>query len=214
VRSLRQLTILTLLLAELVAGRPARADDTARAKAHFVKGEAHFSLGEFRSALVEYRRAYLLRPLPPLLFNMAQCHRHLGELERAAFLLWRFLESDPAERPREQARAVLELVEAARRKPATSPASQPTRPPASTAARSPLTRPAKPAPLAVQGLDSPRPASRRTPSLRSTPIYRRWWFWAAIGGLAAGAGAVAGAAVAATRGGDPPLGSLAPVDWR
>ena len=200
---------LLLILSLLLAGAHAQADETARAKAHFVKGEAHFSLGEFRAALDEYRRAYLLRPLPPLLFNMAQCHRHLGELERAGFLLRRFLESKPAAAQREQAQAVLAIVEAAlKSSPASVPASQ--RAPVKQGP-SPLaaTRPVRLPPPAVRGpvVDpTPPPIVRR-----GTPLHRRWWFWAAIGGVATGV--AVGVAIAATRG-SPPGGSLPAVDWR
>lgn len=191
----------------LALSPPLRADETARAKAHFVKAEAHFSLGEFRPALEEYRRTYLLRPLPPLLFNMAQCHRHLGELERAAFLLRRFLESRPTAAQRAQAEAVLAIVERARgerSRAASAPATQ-------RASSSPAVRVRLP--VAPEPASRPLVAPPAAPAVRRVPLHRRWWFWAALGGVATGL-AVGVAAGVAGRGGDHPAGSLPSVDWR
>lgn len=66
-------------------------DTEARARQHFSDGTLAYDLGEFHKALKEYSEAYRLSPRPALLFNVAQCHRQLGEYGRAAFFYRRYL---------------------------------------------------------------------------------------------------------------------------
>ena len=216
-----------VLLAALLITPPAsakerRRDDTARAKTCFTKAEAHFSLGEFALALEEYRKAYLLRPLPPLLFNMAQCHRHLGELEKAVFLLRRFLASSATAVQRAQAEAVLREVELAlkNKQAAKTPATRPaaTSPQAASAPSAhprPATRPRAPSvaarpPVVLHAITPTAPASQPTPS--RTPLYKRWWLWTIVAGVAVATATTIG--VVASRGDDLPKGTLPPVDYR
>lgn len=59
---------------------PARAPLTAatEARAHYNKGTSFYNLGRFQDALAEYEAAYLAVQDPPFLFNIAQCHRKMG----------------------------------------------------------------------------------------------------------------------------------------
>jgi hypothetical protein len=76
---------------------PATAEaDTKAARAHFQRAEAAYNLGKFHEALAGYEAAYQAKPLPGLLFNIAQCHRNLGNQERALFFYRRYLAVDPA----------------------------------------------------------------------------------------------------------------------
>jgi tetratricopeptide (TPR) repeat protein len=196
---------LCVLSARPALGADLAEEETRRAKAHFTAGEAHFSLGEFDRALAEYRKAYLVRPLPPLLFNMAQCHRHLGDLNKAAFLLQRFLASSPTPMQRSQAEAVLREVERAlQQRSASGPATRSVpapRPPSSVtpAVRSAL--PLLPAPAAAASADSSR-----------TPLYKKWWLWTIVVGAAVATATAIG--VVATRGDELPRGTLPSVDYR
>jgi len=51
----------------------------------FDRAEVHFNVSEFGQALELYRQAYKLHPLPGFLFNIAQCHRNLGQHRKAVF---------------------------------------------------------------------------------------------------------------------------------
>jgi tetratricopeptide (TPR) repeat protein len=180
-------------------------EETRRARAHFTAAEAHFSLGEFGQALARYREAYLLRPLPPLLFNMAQCHRHLGDLHKADFLLRRFLASSPGALQRSQAEAVLHEVERAlKERPASNPATwsvPTTRPLSSGAPAARLTLPLLP--------PAPPPVAANPPR---APLYKKWWLWTIVAGVAvATATAIS---VVASRNDEGPRGSLPSVDYR
>jgi len=66
-----------------------------RAKALFAKGNEHYNLGEFEKALEQYRRAYRAKPLPAFLFNIAQCHRKLGQHDDAVTMYQSYLAGVP-----------------------------------------------------------------------------------------------------------------------
>ena len=89
-----------------------RADNKDDARAHVAVGDTHYKLGEFAEALAEYTRAYELYPAPPLLFNLGQCHRNLKQWDKAVF----FFEGYLRERPTAKNRALVEdlLAEAHR----------------------------------------------------------------------------------------------------
>lgn len=67
-----------------------------RAKALFAKGNEHYNLGEFVQALELYRRAYRAMPLPAFLFNIAQCHRKLGQHADAVTMYQSYLVGVPS----------------------------------------------------------------------------------------------------------------------
>ena len=80
------------LLCQLLIGPAAFAaksgpppDDriTARAKIHLQAGVAYFNDGKYADAEREMLRASELRPVPELMYNLAQCQERLGAVERA-----------------------------------------------------------------------------------------------------------------------------------
>ncbi len=58
-------------------------------------GQKAYDLGRFDEAIGHYSAAYEAMPLPALLFNIGQCHRQLGQFERAAFFYGRYLDLAP-----------------------------------------------------------------------------------------------------------------------
>lgn len=56
---------------------------TARAKIHLEAGVAYFNDGKYADAEREMLRAAQLRPVPELMYNLAQCQERLGALDRA-----------------------------------------------------------------------------------------------------------------------------------
>src|SRR5438477_8833525 len=54
--------------------------DPATARAHFDRGRAYFEVDEYRKAIVEFKEAHIEKPDPAFLYNIAECHRHLGDL--------------------------------------------------------------------------------------------------------------------------------------
>lgn len=79
---MRGSTIAALLLLALALGAaPALAKEeanTAQAREHFKTGTRHYNLSEYAAALEEFKEAYKLKEDPVFLYNIAQCHRLLG----------------------------------------------------------------------------------------------------------------------------------------
>jgi tetratricopeptide (TPR) repeat protein len=73
----------------------ARPSSDHRARVLFERGQRAYNRGQFTDALKKYLEAYELKPLPGFLFNVAQCHRHLAQYERAAFFYKRYLALSP-----------------------------------------------------------------------------------------------------------------------
>jgi hypothetical protein len=86
-----------LLAAWLSAGRPARAADprTESARQHSAQGDAYYKLEKYGNAIGEYEQAYLAKPDPSFLYNIAQCHRLMGQSAEALNFYRRFLRDAP-----------------------------------------------------------------------------------------------------------------------
>lgn len=168
-------------LAALAAPRPAAAEDAATraAKRHYQKGDKLFTLGKFEQALAEFEAAYQAKPIPGLLFNIAQAHRNLDHLEQAIFAYRKYLNLVPDADNRE---AVLVLIEELEAKQDQLEEEERAR---------------------QAALDRERDRERDRENQRRAggkPIYTRWWFW---GGIAAVAGASVGAYLIVTDDGIP-----------
>jgi hypothetical protein len=88
--------LLALLAVVTLSSLTARAEvDVKRAKEHFAKAEQLYRVERFQDAYTEYQEAFLAKPDPNILFNMAQCQRLMGNRADAIRLYRRFL----AERP-------------------------------------------------------------------------------------------------------------------
>jgi tetratricopeptide (TPR) repeat protein len=176
--------------------RPAPTYDPAKekiARGHFDRAEKAFNLRKFDDALAAYQAAYEALPLPAFLFNIAQCHRNLGNREQAVFFYERYLSLAP-DAPNRQ---VVEDLIAEQKQQLAPPAAEP-------GPGRPLDLQARPEPpsLAVT-----RP---REPAPKETWKTTRWWL---AGGLAAGL--VTGVVIFALRPeAEPPRGSTGRIDAR
>jgi tetratricopeptide (TPR) repeat protein len=81
------------------AAQTASLETDAAAAELFWRGNDAFSNGRFAEASDMYTRAYELSPEPALLFNLAECHRRLGQCEAArdAYARYRAAEPNPPE---------------------------------------------------------------------------------------------------------------------
>jgi tetratricopeptide (TPR) repeat protein len=96
-----------LALAIAVLGTPLRAEDDKRledARQHADKAKMHYRLGEFEQAANEYILVYRIKPIPALLYNIAQAYRQAGQYEKAK----QFYRSYLSENPEPKIRAALE----------------------------------------------------------------------------------------------------------
>ena len=92
----------TLALALLVSDVAVAQGAKDRARALFDRAEVHFSLRAFDKALPLYAAAYRIKPMPEFLFNMGQCHRYMGNHERAIFHYRQFILKKPETSQRSQ----------------------------------------------------------------------------------------------------------------
>lgn len=163
--------------------------DLQAARKFFQSGTKHFDLGEYEAALSDFKEAYRIKDDPVLLYNIAQCHRMLHHNEEALRAYRTFLSRSPESSHRadvEQKVAALEEAidkqnRASNLPPATVLQNRPGETPAEETPRSTTTTaPAEAAPANAVVATAPE----------RTPVYKKWWFWTAIGGVV-----VVGAAV-------------------
>ena len=168
-------------------------DDAVAAKAHYATGVRHFDLSEFDEALAEFKEAYRNKPDPVFLYNIGQCHRKLGHTDEAITFYQSYLRRAPEAKNREEVERRIAELQALRDaesatitkssigEPRPSPLSHEAQQKAAaeTAARS---VPAQAVEFGAQDQSVPQPRSA---------IYKRWWFWTAIGAVAAGTATVA-----------------------
>jgi hypothetical protein len=175
----------------------ARGDNRAVAREAYETARRHYELNDFAAALEGFKRAYLAVDDVGLLFNIAQCHRQLGnKAEAIKFYRWFAHKTETSPRREEAERLIAALEAQLAREP---PPSSPSSPPPSAPPEKPveLARPEVTPPLAVT--TRPAPAPPVSPSLvttrpapRRTPVYKKWWLWTGLGVVVAG-GAVAAA---------------------
>ncbi len=85
------------LVIVLCAAPPALAgpDDKAAAIEAYTEGARLFDLRRFREALAAFERSYLKFESPALLYNIAQCHKALGEFGEAKNFYETYLRMSP-----------------------------------------------------------------------------------------------------------------------
>lgn len=192
--SSRLAVALCLSLAVVATAQPKKSADEQAARALFADGQKAYDLGEFDRALTLYSDAYKLKPLPGFLFNIGQCHKQLGNFERAAFFFGRFIDNSKpeaanvalakelkADMEKRQAEKAEAERKAAEEKVAAEKAA------ADKASDAPVAPPLTP--VEASTLPPPPP-----PSLEPEPVTKKAWFWVVIGGavVATAAGVTAG----------------------
>ncbi len=187
-----------------------QAERKALAKKLFEEAEKNYYLGRFGKALELYSKAYEVLPLPGFLFNIGQCHRMMGNYERAIFFYRGYLRAKDTKNKEVVERLIQECEEKARQQrrargtPEGQTAQRPVRPSPPRAARPGKSQQQVPA-LAVSRRDK-----------RAKPFYATWWFWTAVGvGVAVLAAGIAGGVLASGDSGNSlPSGSLGTIDRR
>jgi hypothetical protein len=108
-RMARRLLCAVVVLGVLFARPPSALaqDDTAQAKAHYAKGKEHFAAGRYEEAAREFKKAYLIKRIPGILFNIAQTYRKLGDNKMAIHFFEKFLQEAPANDPNKKAVAAI-----------------------------------------------------------------------------------------------------------
>jgi tetratricopeptide (TPR) repeat protein len=154
-----RLGVLLVCLAVGSAATPVRADDArSAARRHFEQGTSLYDIGKFREAAHEYEEAYKAKNDPALLYNIGQAYRLGGEAQAAMTAYHAYLRRLPTAPNRAQVEEHLSVLQRqldAERRDAE--------------ARS-----------AAVAISAPAASERD-----HTPLYKKWWLWAAVGGAAA-----------------------------
>jgi tetratricopeptide (TPR) repeat protein len=166
-----------------LAAPPPTPEAQAEAKRLYEEGTNAYNLSEYKEAIEKYRAAFKLVPKPFFLYNIAQAYRLNGDLKPAEQFYKNFLNALPDAPNRAEVEAQIQSLEDAIAKQDQSVKQPPT-----GAVNPDHTRIPSPdkAGLPPSGRDLPALAD----SGRSRPIYKKWWFWAGIGAVAAGTVAV------------------------
>jgi len=167
-------------------------DDAAAAKARYESGVRHFDLSEYESALADFKDAYRSKPDPALLYNIAQCHRRLGHTDEAITFYRSYLRRAPDAKNREEVERRLSELETMRDAESATIANSKT----SREQPSPVSPEAQKRAAAETTAVVPAAAIDFSPQGEPAPetssaVYKRWWFWTAVGVVAAGAVTVA-----------------------
>jgi len=184
---------LVLVVVLLAGAGVARADATAeKARAHFQQGDTYFKLEKYANALQEFEQAYLAKQDPSFLYNIAQCHRLMGNRAEAIRFYKRYLNDAPTAANRPVAEKHIRDLESALGAeeltgahvapgPGAPGAAPPPMPPPRPAQAPPaVALDARPPPPSDAMLTSPPPALSQSDE---RPIYTRWWFWTAVGSV-------------------------------
>jgi hypothetical protein len=141
-----------LVLSFAGAAKAQPVNDESEARLWFRRAEVHFRRREFQAAHDAYQAAHHALPLPDFLFDMGQCQRELGSLDRAVELYREFIRVSPDPAKRATAEALLHELEPSA--PGASPETAAAEPP--------------PPPVAPRVSPPAPPAARRSTAGRGT----------------------------------------------
>ena len=180
----RQVLLLALFLCASVAGvrsaqaGPGAPDDgclsDAVCRGRYDKAVQLFEGGRFEAALPEFQAAYERRQMPWLLINIGRTLHRLGRPKEALDHYERYKQAES--RPDAETQERLEKY-IAQAKALADTSGTPT----------------------VQANTTPPASSPAAGSSSETPLYKKWWFWTAIGGGVLGVVLITGIAVGASR---------------
>lgn len=168
----------------LAAAAPENPDDGCLSdpvcRGHYEQAVALFEQGRFDAALAEFQAAYMQRQMPWLLINMGRTLHRLGKPKEALeqYDLYTKAESRIDAETRQRLDKYVAQAQAQAQAQPADPG------PALTAV-----------PTATPDKTSPP----KSPGSSDKPLYKKWWFWTAIGGAAAVV-IVTGVAVGVTAG--------------
>jgi hypothetical protein len=91
--------------------RPAGAEDRVKAEEAYHAATLHYNLGEYKEALEGFKDAYRSYENPIFLFNIAQCHRQLGDKAHAIRFYRVYLNSMPEASNRDQVHEMIVKLE-------------------------------------------------------------------------------------------------------
>jgi len=165
------------------AARPSTPADqaaAAQAREYFERGEAFFKLEKYKEALEQYEQGYLAKADASFLYNIAQCHRLMGDKPAALRFYKRFLNEATHVPNRPIVEQHIKELESSLADEAPMPAPPPPDP-----------LPSAPEPATTAPALMAQPAPAPGPARDQQPLYKKWWFWTIVGAVAVGGGVAA-----------------------
>jgi iron complex outermembrane receptor protein len=95
-------------------GAAVQTKEKAEAKAHYDQGTVHFNLDEWPQAIEDFKAAYRLYPDAIFLYNIAQCHRKMGDAAEALSFYKKYLRERPDAPNRSEVEKRIDELETAR----------------------------------------------------------------------------------------------------
>jgi tetratricopeptide (TPR) repeat protein len=178
-------TLLCIALLTVAVAPSARADSRDTAREEFKLGARYFEIADYPSALAHFKAAYLAFEDPAILFNIAQCERLLNHKQEALRQYRVYLQKKPDAPNRADIENIIQTLQEAINKDqraATMPpvgVEEANKPPEQGAPPPEATKPPTTPPAAVVETSPPPPERPHT------PIYKKWWLWAAAGAAVA-----------------------------
>lgn len=148
-----------------------------QARAHFQRGQELANQGKYPQAYLEFEAGYRQSHRPLFLFNLGEAARAFGDSGRARAAYQRYLEEDPSGPMVSSAQARLTDLGPG---PATD---------LGLSKKDEDRSSAPPPPPTVLTLPPDR-FTKEEPRQESRPLWKKWPFWAAVGGVVAGGVAV------------------------
>jgi tetratricopeptide (TPR) repeat protein len=99
-------------LLSLLLGAVAFAEDTAKARDAFLKGQQLYSAGKYKEALAKFEESFSAKPHPATIFNMARCQDQLGELVTAMTSYKEYLRQSPQATDADEVATAVSSIEA------------------------------------------------------------------------------------------------------
>lgn len=153
----------------------------ARAREQFETGRTAYVAGDYERALSAFATAYARQPIPSLLFDIAQCHRRLGNYETAAVFYQQYLELSPGTPNAGAVRALLTEVQTSERERKRRIADGDT-------VRRAILKSSQES-NTVAAVDAAKRPPAEVVGIRAvddSSIFQRWWFWTGAGAIALG----------------------------
>lgn len=156
----------------------ARADaiSDGSAKEAYQRGAQAYAKHQYAAAASAFEEGYKLKPHPAFVFNLALTYRALDKPQQAISYYERYLEMLPSAPDRGQVETA--IADEKRKLAALDKDNEKATPPPSSPQGTALPDAAVAATVPATG------TGRDSGSSERTPIYRKWWFWAATGGAA------------------------------
>jgi tetratricopeptide (TPR) repeat protein len=185
------LTVLIALpsMAGAAEDKPAteRPEAEQKAREHYIQGEAAFKAGRYDEAITAFEAGFAIVPRPKFLLNIAHTERKLGQLLKARSAYKKYLLMEPDSRFRDSVMAVIDELNSALADDDRAGTAVEAAHPAAPSPMPPSAPRATQAAVPMVAVASAVPASDPASS-RPAPVYRRTWFWVAVGAVLVGAG--------------------------